>query len=131
MTFALVAAFASSSALSNDQSAGADPADSEPAFKAELVMFERDGCEYCALWNEQIGVAYPKTWEGRAAPLRRVDLFGALSPELEAISRPRFTPTFVLMVDDREVGRIRGHPGEDFFWPMLSELLAKGGITEP
>ena len=37
--------------------------------------------------------------------------------------RPSFTPTFVLVEDGKEIGRIEGYPGEDFFWPMLGALL--------
>ena len=98
---------------------------------AELIMFERDGCEFCADWNESIGVAYPRTWEGRVAPLRRVNLSDGIDEDLKSIRRPRYSPTFVLMVDSREIGRIRGHPGDEFFWPMLGDLLAKAGFTEP
>jgi hypothetical protein len=35
----------------------------------------------------------------------------------------RFTPTFVLVADGREVGRITGYPGEDFFWGLLQRLI--------
>ena len=41
---------------------------------AELVMFESDFCEWCAAWHAEIGPIYPKTSEGRRAPLRTVDL---------------------------------------------------------
>ena len=28
---------------------------------AELVMFRRDGCPWCAKWDREIGPIYPKT----------------------------------------------------------------------
>ena len=32
-------------------------------------------------------------------------------------TRPiRYTPTFVLAEDGKEVGRIEGYPGDEFFW---------------
>ena len=37
----------------------------------------------------------------------------------------RFTPVFVLIDNGREIGRIRGYPGEDHFWGLLGTLLAK------
>ncbi|MGI9487699.1 MAG: transcriptional regulator, partial [Geminicoccaceae bacterium] len=77
-------------------------------------------------WNEEIGPIYPKTIEGRRAPLRRVDIHAARPDDLRDIQGVRFTPTFVLTDDrGREVGRINGYPGEDFFWGLLSELIAK------
>ncbi|MGI9419568.1 MAG: thioredoxin fold domain-containing protein [Geminicoccaceae bacterium] len=93
---------------------------------AELLMFESDDCVWCAAWDEEIGPIYPKTSEGRRAPLRRVDIHERRPADISHIEGVRFTPTFVL-VDDRgqEVGRINGYPGEDFFWGLLSELIAK------
>jgi hypothetical protein len=29
------------------------------------------------------------------------------------------------MREGREIGRIVGFPGEDFFWPMLAQMLGK------
>ena len=94
------------------------------AAAAELVMVEEAGCHWCARWNEEIGVVYHKTEEGRRAPLRRVDIH-ALPADLRFESRPQYTPTFVLVEDGAEIGRIEGHPGEDFFWPLLNRLLEK------
>jgi thioredoxin-related protein len=99
---------------------------------AELLMFESAICEWCEAWNEEIGPIYPKTSEGRRAPLRRVDIYDERPADLRHIEGVRFTPTFVL-IDDRgaEVGRINGYPGEDFFWGLLSELLAKLPDEDP
>jgi hypothetical protein len=36
-----------------------------------------------------------------------------------------FSPTFVLVEQGREIGRITGYPGADFFWGMLAELIQK------
>ena len=36
-----------------------------------------------------------------------------------------YTPTFVLIDDGREIARLIGYPGEDFFWPILADHLAK------
>ena len=89
----------------------------------ELVMYEQEYCEWCEKWDEEVGVVYPKTKEGKMAPLRKVDIFEAIPTDLKKIRTPRFTPTFVLLDDGKEVGRIRGYPGESFFWGMLGELI--------
>ena len=96
------------------------------AHAAELLMFESDDCIWCDAWDAEIAPIYPKTSEGRRAPLRRVDIHGQRPADLQNIEGVRYTPTFVL-VDDRgrEVGRINGYPGEDFFWGLLSDLIAK------
>ena len=96
-----------------------------PAAALELIMFEQDFCEWCEAWNRDVGVIYDKTPEGKRAPLRRVDIYQKRPDDLKFIRKSRFTPTFVLIHEGREIGRIRGYPGEDFFWGMLGELLAK------
>ncbi|GKY90232.1 hypothetical protein [Sinisalibacter aestuarii] len=94
-----------------------------------LVMVEQPGCVWCARWNAEIAPAYPKTAEGAAAPLTRIDLHEPV-PEHMSFTRPaQFTPTFVLLADGAEVGRIEGYPGDDFFWPMLGQLLARAGVA--
>jgi len=95
------------------------------AAAGELVMFEEPGCTYCATWQEEIGVVYGKTEEGRRAPLRRVDKTAERPADLIAIEGILFSPTFVLLENGMEIGRIVGYPGEHFFWPMLQELLAR------
>ena len=90
-----------------------------------LLMFQTAGCGWCTRWDAEIGAVYDKTAEGRRAPLRRLDIDAPLPPDLAFAHRPHFTPTFVLMRDGVEVGRIEGYPGEQFFWPMLARLLAR------
>jgi hypothetical protein len=93
---------------------------------AELVMVEQAGCAWCAEWDREIGPVWPNTEAGRRAPLRRVDLRGPWPEDLSGITpRPRFTPTFILVEDGEEIGRIEGHPGEHFFWPMIEALIAR------
>ena len=96
-----------------------------PASAAELIMFEQANCHWCETWDAQIGPAYPKTKEGRIAPLRKVDIHSRLPADLAGIDPGRYTPTFVLVENGQEVGRIRGYPGEDFFWGLLGEMLQK------
>lgn len=94
-----------------------------PAKAEELVMFEQAGCHWCAVWHKEIGPIYPKTEEGQRFPLRRVDIHERVPEDLTAISKGRFTPTFVLVKDGREIGRIQGYPGEDFFWGLLGQMV--------
>jgi hypothetical protein len=88
-------------------------------------MFEQPGCEWCEAWDEQIGDIYHKTREGEVAPLRRINIHDRLPHDLAFISGLVYTPTFVLVHDGREIGRIQGYPGEDFFWGLLQQLLGR------
>lgn len=96
--------------------------------QTQLVMVEEHGCMWCARWNTEISEIYPKTPEGQAAPLRRMDIRASYPQEL-TFARPLFfTPTFVLMVDNVEVSRIEGYPGEDFFWGLLKQMLVRENV---
>lgn len=92
---------------------------------AELIMFEQAGCAWCMRWNSEIGPAYANTAEGKIAPLRRVDIHKPIPEDLEGIRIERFTPTFVLVEDGEEIGRMRGYTGDEFFWFLLGEMLEK------
>ena len=94
----------------------------------QLLMVERDGCSYCRQWNEEIGPAYPRTAEGRAAPLLRQDIMDPLPSGVTLTGRaPAFTPTFVLLSEGKEVGRLEGYAGDEFFWVLLERLLRDAG----
>lgn len=92
---------------------------------AELVMFTQRGCVWCQKFEREIAPAYEKTTEGKRAPLRRVDIAKPQPPDLAFIPRERFTPVFVLVDNGREFGRIRGYPGDAFFYGLLDNLIAQ------
>ena len=90
-----------------------------------LVLVEQPGCVYCQRWDAEIGPAYPKTAEGKFAPIIRADLREGPPDGITYARRVLFTPTFVLVENGEEKARIEGYPGEDFFWPLLTRLLTE------
>ena len=96
-----------------------------PVAAAELVMVEERGCIWCARWDAEIAPAYPKTPEGQAAPLRRIDLNAPVPQDLALDAPLRITPTFVLVDGGEEVARLEGYPGDEHFWYLLSRMLDK------
>ena len=95
------------------------------AMAAELIVFERDGCPWCQRWNREVGAVYDKTDEAKRLPLRRVNLGRGTAQGLRLDMPVRFTPTFVVVDQDREVGRITGYINDDTFWGLLGTLIAK------
>jgi hypothetical protein len=94
------------------------------AMAAELVMFTRQGCPWCARFEREVAPAYHLTEEGRLAPLRRVELVAG-GATLAGLAKPVIAaPTFVLFADGRETGRITGYQGDDAFWGLLGKMLA-------
>ena len=96
-----------------------------PARAAELIMFESPGCPWCKIWHTEIGPGYPRSSEGHRAPLRVHALSRASQAGVVLASPVTASPTFVLADGGKEVGRIVGYPGADFFWPLLDELITK------
>ncbi len=99
------------------------PADYSKA--AELIMLEEEGCPWCDLWREEVGDIYPVTEEGKKLPLRAINIHDALPDDLAFMTKGNYTPTFVVVEDGKEYGRIRGYPGESFFWGLLSVIIDK------
>jgi len=99
------------------------PALTASAEPIQLVMVERQGCHYCITWKTRIGPIYPQTEAGKFAPLRMVDIADHHPADLTYNGAVVYTPTFILIDAGREIGRIEGYPGEDFFWGLLEKLL--------
>ena len=99
--------------------------------EVELLMGEEAGCIWCARWNAEIAPIYPKTPEGRAAPLRRVDIHAPLPEDLDLAGQLVVTPTFVLVEDGVEIDRMEGYPGETFFWSLLDRMFDSAADTVP
>jgi len=96
-----------------------------PARAAELLVFERQGCVWCLRFDREIAPVYPKTEEGRLAPLRRLDIDAGDLASIDLAAPVRYAPTFVLVEKGREVGRIPGYAGEEAFWGLLADLTKK------
>ena len=96
--------------------------------ETRLLMAEEDGCVWCARWDAEISEIYPKTTEGKAAPLVRFDMHQSPPDNITLTTRVRFSPTFILVSDGKEIDRIEGYPGDDFFWGLLGMMLGRAGI---
>jgi hypothetical protein len=92
---------------------------------AELLMFRRAGCAWCAEFDRTVGRVYAKTDVGTQVQLRHLDLDREPKSVVDLAYPVRYAPTFVLISDGREIGRIEGFPGEDFFWGRLDSLIRK------
>ena len=90
-----------------------------------LMMVEQDGCPWCERWKAEIGPIYPKTAEGRIAPLVKVMIHDPLEKGITLNSPPVYTPTFILLNDGQEVGRIEGYQSDEFFWWFMETMIKK------
>jgi hypothetical protein len=98
---------------------------------SELLMFEREGCVWCQRWDREIGPVYDKTAEARVLPLRRINAGHQTTGGIALASPVRFTPTFVVVDNGREIGRITGYLNDDAFWGLLAALATKITTSGP
>lgn len=93
--------------------------------EVRLMMVEELGCPWCERWMAEIGPIYPKTAEGRIAPLVKVMIHDPLEDGITLNSPPIYTPTFILLNDGQEVGRIEGYQSDEFFWWFMETMIKK------
>jgi len=91
--------------------------------EVRLMMVEEVGCPWCDRWKAEIGPIYPKTAEGRIAPLVKVMIHDPLEDGITLNSPPIYTPTFILLNDGQEVGRIEGYQNDEFFWWFMETMI--------
>lgn len=96
----------------------------------QLIMVEQAGCAYCARWDAEISDIYPKTPEGKFAPLRRIDLHAPRPTDVTFDGALVMTPTFVLVSGGKEQARIEGYGGDEMFWAMLTVTLQNNSTFE-
>lgn len=81
--------------------------------EARLVVYEIEGCAYCAEFRRVVLPAYWGSRQAAEMPIEIVDL-NALGTNGHALRhRLDVVPTFVVIDDGREIGRIEGYPGRD------------------
>ena len=88
-----------------------------------LVYVFSDHCVFCKAWERDVGSLYGDTEYAKKAPLIKIDisLFSKQFPDVT--QNVSVTPTFVLMSENDEVGRIVGYQNRDMFFWALSEYI--------
>jgi thioredoxin-related protein len=92
---------------------------------AELIVFSRPDCVWCEAWERDVGAIFPRTDEAQYLHLTRVDISEPLPERLRNLKGVNYTPTFVVLDEKREIGRILGYTGEGYFWWELQKIIKK------
>ncbi len=87
----------------------------------ELVMVRSVGCPWCAAWDREVAPVYPKTEIGQRLPIRSIDLTRTADLKATLKSPVRFTPTFVLIDQERETRPDRGLSGAGILLGAVGE----------
>lgn len=94
------------------------------ASAAEMVYVYDRGCGYCEQWDAEVAPIWDKTAEGQRLPLRKIRIGEPLPADLKGIGPLTYTPTFVVVHEGEEIGRIPGYNPE-FFWAFVDALITR------
>lgn len=93
----------------------------------ELVVLEAPGCIYCGLFRRDVLPSYQASGRAKEMPIRFVDINDAAADALGLDSPVDIVPTFVVLKNNHEVGRIPGYTGPEFFFHTINHLLSGAG----
>ena len=93
--------------------------------RGQLVMITSSHCPWCEAFEDDVGKGYDLTEEALIYPLRRHDFYKAMPDDLAHLTPATMTPTFIVVRNGVEVGRIIGYPGAELFWWRISEFTAQ------
>ena len=93
--------------------------------RGQLIMITSSHCPWCEAFEDDVGKGYDLTEEALVYPLRRHDFYKAMPDDLAHLTPATMTPTFIVMRNGAEVGRIIGYPGAELFWWRISEFTAQ------
>jgi len=91
--------------------------------RVELVVIEAEGCIYCDVFRRNLLPAYLASARGKEAPVRFVDANEAAASGLKLHGPVRIVPTFIVMRENKEVGRIPGLIGRSEFVRAVTKML--------
>lgn len=97
-----------------------------PATNLQLVVLEVEGCIYCDVFRQRLLPAYNASKQGKRAPVRFVDINDPALGDLGLTQPVGMVPTFIMMENNQEIGRIPGLMGrEDFFRAVDFMLIGR------
>jgi thioredoxin-related protein len=105
--------------------AGIDPDAQVPHLgNMQLVVMEADGCVYCNIFRRDVLPSYEASERGKDLPVRFIDVNDVETARIELQSPIDILPTFVIVKDNREIGRIPGYIGPEDFFHSINYLLS-------
>jgi thioredoxin-related protein len=94
------------------------------ASELELIVMEAEGCTYCDIFRRDVLPSYQASERGKDVPIRFLDVNDQTAEALGLDSPVDIVPTFVVLKNHREVGRIPGYVGPEFFFHSINHLIS-------
>ncbi len=95
-----------------------------PLDSLELVVIEADGCIFCQIFRSDVLPSYEASEQGKQMPAHFVDINDMEATHIEFKAAVDIVPTFIVVKDHHEVGRIPGYVGPENFFHSINYLLA-------
>jgi thioredoxin-related protein len=95
-----------------------------PLDSLELVVIEADGCIFCQIFRSDVLPSYEASEQGKQMPAHFVDINDMEATHIEFKGAVDIVPTFIVVKDHHEVGRIPGYVGPENFFHSINYLLA-------
>lgn len=90
----------------------------------QLIVMEAPGCIYCTIFRRDVLPAYEVSERGKEMPVRFVDVNDVEQSGIGLDAPIDILPTFVVIKDNHEVGRIPGYVGPENFYHSINYLLS-------
>jgi thioredoxin-related protein len=90
----------------------------------QLVVLEAEGCIYCHLFRRDVLPGFAASEQGRQLPVRFLDINAVSDAHLDLQTPVDIVPTFIVVKNNKEVGRIPGYVGPENFYHSISYLLS-------
>jgi thioredoxin-related protein len=94
------------------------------ASNLELVVMEAPGCTYCGIFRRDVLPAYEASERAKDVPIRFLDVNDVSSTKIDLETPVDIVPTFVILKDNKEIGRIPGYVGPETFFHTINYLLS-------
>lgn len=109
--------------------AGLDPVAPVPQSDGtfELVVMEAPGCTYCTLFRRDVLPSYEASERAKDMPIRFIDVNDEAAAALGLEAPVEIVPTFVVLKNNHEIGRIPGYMGPEYFFHTINHLLSSNG----
>ncbi|MDX2288060.1 MAG: thioredoxin family protein [Hyphomicrobiaceae bacterium] len=91
----------------------------------ELVVLEAPGCIYCSIFRRDVLPAYMASPRAAQMPIRFVDLNDEKAGSLGLSQPVDIVPTFVILRNNEELGRIPGYVGPETFFHGINHILSR------
>lgn len=91
----------------------------------QIIVMEAPGCIYCSLFRRDVLPSYEASTRARTVPVRFLDVNDLEKAQLDLTAPVDIVPTFVVVKDKRELGRVPGYIGPETFFHALNHILGQ------